>query len=166
MCLCVSIRRLADSFDEGEAKLLSSELNKHLAAIRSILAKSKALARDVRYQVVPNNQRTMKILSVQSVDTLRVTQICDTFRDDMGAFWAPSDDLVHAELRRRLACVVIFLSSKLEAKDVVPPRIAGLVQGVRISELRYAGRKYIKMARKLGGIGAVFWLPMEIPAST
>jgi hypothetical protein len=166
MCLCSAVRHLADHFDESEAKLLSSDLNKHLAAIRSILTKSKALARDVRYQVVPNNQRTMKILSIQSVDTLRVNQICDTFKNDIDALWTATEDLVHAELRRRLACVLIFLRSKLDAKEMVPPSIATLVQGARISELRYAGRKYIKIARKLGSIGAMFWLPMDIPAST
>ncbi|KAH6891478.1 hypothetical protein B0T10DRAFT_313383 [Thelonectria olida] len=166
MCLCSAVHHLAGRFDESEAKLLSSDLNKHLAAIRSILTKSKALARDVRYQVVPNNQRTMKILSIQSVDTLRVNQICDSLKDDVDGFWTGSADLVHTELRRRLVCVLIFLRSKLDAKDVVPPSIAPLVQGARISELRYAGRKYIKIARKLGNIGAMLWLPMDVPAST
>lgn len=166
MCLCGTIRQLADRFDENEAKHLSADLNKHLAAIRSILTKSKALSRDVRYQVLPSAQRTMKIISIQFVDTTRVDRICDTFRNDLDGFWAGSDDSVHTELHRRLVCVLVFLRSKIDARDWVPPNIANLIRGARTSELRAAGRKYIKIARKLGSIGSIFWLPMDIPAST
>ncbi|KPM38851.1 hypothetical protein AK830_g7692 [Neonectria ditissima] len=169
MCLCDTIRQLTEDFDENRANDLAADLNKHLAATRAILAKSKSLARDVRYQIIPNNQRTVKILSLQSVDTSPVDKIRDNFRDDVDGFWVPSNDPVHSELQRRLACVTIFLRSTLNTQDSqawISPRISSLVQGSRVSELRYAGKKYIKLARRLGGIGAVFWLPMGIPAST
>ncbi|KAI5455617.1 hypothetical protein BGZ63DRAFT_518964 [Mariannaea sp. PMI_226] len=166
MCLCNEVRQLADLFDENEAKRLTSDLNKHLATIRAILGKSKALARDVRYQVVLNNQRTMKILSIRDSDITRANQIYRKYKDNIKGFWVSSNDLVHAELRRRLACVSIYLLSKMNAAEQVPPIVADLVRGAKLSELRYAGRKYIKIARKLGSIGSIIWLPLDVPAST
>lgn len=169
MCLCGTIRQMADDSEDSKVTLVASDLTKHLAAIRTILAKSKPLGRDVGYQVVPNNQRTMKILSVKAIDTSKVNQICSRFSDDIHGFWKASGDVHHAELLRRLACVSIFLRSKLDPQDAqvwASPHISSIIQGSRTSELRYAGKKYIKIARKLGGIGSLFWLPLDIPSST
>ncbi|KAF4470244.1 hypothetical protein FALBO_2853 [Fusarium albosuccineum] len=149
MCLCGTIRQLEADFDPDKATELASELNKHLAAIRSILAKSKSLSREVRYQVIPNNQRTMKISSLKSVDIEGTNSIYDRFKDDANGFWN-FDNNGYRELRRRLACVVVYLRSKLDAQSWVPPNLSSIVQGQKPSELRYAGNKYIKMARKLG----------------
>ncbi|KAF4979182.1 hypothetical protein FZEAL_4555 [Fusarium zealandicum] len=150
MCLCNTIRELADGFDPDKAMLLVADLNKHLAAVRSILGKSKSLTREVRYQVTPNSPRTAKILSVQTIDIATPTQIYERFRDDIPGFWASSADDKHPELRRRLACVTVFLRSKLNGQGWVSSDIASVVQGQKVSELRYAGNKYIKIARKLG----------------
>ncbi|KAI8651474.1 hypothetical protein NCS55_01392300 [Fusarium keratoplasticum] len=166
MCLCSTVRHLAAEFDPDEAMGLVSDLNKHLAAVRAILSKSKPLAREVRYQVVPNNHRTMKILSVQSVDVGGVDQLYNRFKDHVQDFWGCSENNLHQELRRRLACVTIFLRSKLDSEAWVSAGVSGFVQGQKPSELRYAGNKYIKIARKLGGIGSILWLPLEVPSST
>ncbi|KAJ3545931.1 hypothetical protein NM208_g2263 [Fusarium decemcellulare] len=165
MCLCGTIRQLEADFDPDKATELASELNKHLAAIRSILAKSKSLSREVRYQVIPNNQRTMKISSLKSVDIEGTNAIYDRFKDDANGFWN-FDNNGYRELRRRLACVVVYLRSKLDAQSWVPPNLSSIVQGQKPSELRYAGNKYIKMARKLGGVGSILWLPLDVPSST
>lgn len=166
MCLCSTVRHLAVEFDPDEAMGLVSDLNKHLAAVRAILSKSKPLAREVRYQVVPNNHRTMKILSVQSVDVGGMDQLYNRFKDHVQDFWGCSENNFHQELRRRLACVTIFLRSKLDSEAWVSAGVSGVVQGQKPSELRYAGNKYIKIARKLGGIGSILWLPLEVPSST
>ncbi len=165
-CLCSTINRLADAFNESEARSLSLELNKHLSSIRTMLEQSKTLAHDVRYRIVPIDQRTAKILSIQHLDNTRVSRICEKVKDAIEHFWTPSDDVDHDKLRRRLACVMIYLRSKMNNHDLVPPAISSLVQGMKISELRYAGRKYIKVARRLGSIGSMIWLPLDVPAST
>lgn len=166
-CLCSTIHQLAHGFDIQKADILVSDLNKHLAEIRSILTKSKTLSRDVRYQVTLNNQRTMKILSIQALKTTAVDELYDSFKDDIDGFWNTSmNDPNHVDLRRRLACVIVFLRSQLNTKDLIPPSIASLVQSSKLSELRYAGKKYLKMARKLGDVGSVLWLPLEAPPST
>ncbi|KAH7140283.1 hypothetical protein B0J13DRAFT_477396 [Dactylonectria estremocensis] len=170
MCLCSNIRQLADDSGECNTKIDASDLTKHLAAIRSILARSKPLARDVGYQVVPVNQRTSKILSAKPIDIGKVDKICNLFDGDLAGFWnSTAVDALHAELRRRLACVSIFLKSKIDPQNEenwVSPRISALFQAAKTSELRYAGKKYIKIARKLSGIGSLFWLPLDIPSST
>ncbi|RSL45018.1 hypothetical protein CEP54_014447 [Fusarium duplospermum] len=61
--------------------------------------------------------------------------------------------------------IVIFLRSELNAPVLVPPRIARYFEGQKDSELRHAGRKYIKMARRLDSIGSVLWLPLDVPFS-
>ncbi|KAH8666253.1 hypothetical protein BGZ61DRAFT_461791 [Ilyonectria robusta] len=111
----------------------------------------------------------MKIMSVKAIDTSQVNQICSRFNDDIDGFWKASGDVHHTELLRRLACVSIFLRSKLDPQDAqvwASPHISSAIKGSRTSELRYAGKKYIKIARKLGGIGSLFWLPLDIPSST
>lgn len=165
-CLCGVVNQLASDFNEDEAQCLASDLNKHLGAIHTILKKSKALSHNVRYQVVPTDQRTAKILSIQHLDTTGVRQICDRLDDEPNEFWVPSDNSTHAKLHRRLACVVIYLRSSMKSLELVPPRISSLVQGMKVSELRYAGRKYLKIARKVGRIGSILWLPLDVPAST
>ncbi|RSL59333.1 hypothetical protein CEP51_013934 [Fusarium floridanum] len=166
MCLCSTVRQLAKDYDETKAEGIASELNHHLSAIRSILSKSKSLSRATHYHITPTNQRTAKILSVQSFNSDRVNDVYERFRFDLEGFWTPSDALAHVELHRRLACIVIFLRSELNASVLVPPRIARYFEGQKDSELRHAGRKYIKMARRLGSIGSVLWLPLDVPCST
>ncbi|EEU39686.1 uncharacterized protein NECHADRAFT_42845 [Fusarium vanettenii 77-13-4] len=166
MCLCNTVRQLAKEYDETKADSIAAELNHHLSAVRSILSKSKLLARTTQYHIIPTNQRTAKILSIQSCNSDRVNDVYERFRFDLEGFWTPSDTLAHVELHRRLACIVIFLRSELNASVLVPPRIARYFEVQKDSELRHAGRKYIKMARRLGSIGSVLWLPLDIPFST
>jgi hypothetical protein len=171
-CLCGTARGLVKDYDEGRAQSLIPALNCHLRDLRTLLARSKSLTREVQYRITPNTQRTMKALYVDSVNLGPVDQVCERFTDDAEGFWrtAPSDDVVHVELRRRLACVVIFLRSKLDAEVWVPPEVATVFQGQQqqqnFTDIRHSGRKYIKIARKLGGLGSLFWLPLEIPPST
>ncbi|POR38311.1 hypothetical protein TPAR_01484 [Tolypocladium paradoxum] len=166
MCLCSTICQLAETFDPDRALGLVSGLNLHLSAIRTILAKSKSLSRDVGYQIVPNNPRTAKVLSARASDPKTTAQILHRYGNDVSGFWSGSDVPVPADLRRRLACIAIDLRSNLDAQAWVPPGLASFVQGQKVSELRYAGKKYIKMARRLGGIGSMVWLPLDVPSST
>uniref|UniRef100_A0A8H7TUI3 Uncharacterized protein n=1 Tax=Bionectria ochroleuca TaxID=29856 RepID=A0A8H7TUI3_BIOOC len=136
-CLCSIVSHLAKNFDEVKAKELVPQLNRHLAAIRSLLSKSKSLSRDVQYSVTPNNQRAMKIMSIQAIDMNLVNQVCKRFRNDLAGFWIPSDDAAHGELRRRLACISVFLRSRSDDQAPSP-----------------------------AGIGAVFCLPLDVPFST
>lgn len=165
MCLCSTVHQLAADFDSTRASRLAFDLNQHLADVHAILAKSKPLTREVGYQVIPNNKRTVKIISSRSVDVAGVNDINESFRGDISSFWS-SDVSIPLEIRRRLACVVIFLRSKLDAQAWVSPDTAAVVQRSKNSELRYAGKKYIKIARKLGGIGSILWLPLDVPSST
>ncbi|ETS83873.1 hypothetical protein PFICI_05749 [Pestalotiopsis fici W106-1] len=167
-CLCTSIHRLAETFDEDRAKELIPALNSHLQHLVAVLGQSRALCREVQYRITPSNQRTNKVFSVESVDLTPVDQVCERFRGDVDGFWTVfDDDAVHAELRRRLACVVIFLRSRLSAQASVPPPIAKLFVGQpNYTNIRNSGRKYIQLARRLGGLGAIFWFPLNIPHST
>ncbi|GJC88635.1 hypothetical protein ColLi_11473 [Colletotrichum liriopes] len=166
-CFCTSIQLLAKQYDEGRARDLVPALNCHLEVLRRLLAQSKSLARDVHYRVTPRNQRTNKALSVDSVDPAPANQICELFSENVDEFWASSDSRINTELRRRLACVVIFLRSKLDAQAQVPPRIADMFRGQHnYADIRNSGSKYIQIARKLGGLGSILWLPLDIPPST
>lgn len=166
-CICSAVCSLAKDYDEGHAKDIISALSDHLANIRSLLAQSKSLTRNVQYRITPNNQRTMKALSVSSADPTAAVRVYERFREDINGYWAPSDDDVHVELRRRLACVAIFLRSKLGTEVLVTPQLARLFSSQpNLADLRNAGRKYIKIARKLGGLDSLLWLPLEIPHST
>ncbi|KZL67139.1 ABC multidrug transporter [Colletotrichum tofieldiae] len=166
-CVCTSIQLLAKQYDEGRARDLVPALNCHLEVLRRLLAQSKALSRDVQYRVTPRNQRTNKALSVDSVDPAPANQIYELFSENVDEFWASSDSRINTELRRRLACVVIFLRSKLDAQALVPPRIADMFRGQHnYADIRNSGSKYIQIARKLGGLGSILWLPLDIPPST
>lgn len=167
-CLCSSIHRLAETFNEDQAKDLIPALNSHLQDLVALLGQSRSLGRELQYRITPSNQRTNKVFSVESVDLTPVNQVCERFRGDVDGFWTASDDdAVHAELRRRLACVVVFLRSRLNAQASVPTPIAKLFIGqANYTNIRNSGRKYIQLARKLGGIGAIFWFPLNIPHST
>ena len=165
-CLCRTIRQLSEDFDETKTTRLASELNSHLEAIQRLLAKSKSLSRDVHWQLIPSNQRTRKILSVKSIDLSILDRIYQTFKNDVRAFWAPTSDSAHVEIRRRIACVTVFLRSELDREAWMSSEVTGLARGSKPSELRFAGKKYVKIARKLGGIGSLFWLPLDVPSST
>lgn len=164
MCLCNEIRQLVESPNLGDVSHLALGLNKHLSDVRSVLAKSKPLTRDMRSQVVPNNQRTMKILNTSSIHLARANATYNEFPGDFDGFWESSN--VPTDLRRRLGCVIVFLRSKLDAKNWISPTMEAFFRGQKHSELRYAGKKYIKMARRLGGIGSMLWLPLDVPSST
>lgn len=166
-CVCSALRSLAANYDEGRAKGMIAALNCHLKELRALLAQSKSLTRDVPYRITLNNQRTMKALFISSLDLTPINRVYERFRDDIDGFWTHSDDAVHVELRRRLACVAILLRSKLDAEVLVPPGLARLLHGQsNYADLRNSGRKYIKIARKLGGLGSLLWLPLDIPPST
>jgi hypothetical protein len=165
-CLCKHVDQLIDNFDPSSAARLASSLNKHLEAIRSILAKNKSLSKEVRYQIIPSNQRTAKILSLQSITFDKVAKIHETCGNDTKRFWTSTGDSLLQELRRRIACVTIFLRSKINDDAWIAEDVAAVVKGRTLSELRYAGSKYIKIARRLGGVGSILWLPSEVPAST
>lgn len=166
-CLCHSIRQLAKHHDESGAQGMASALNCHLRDLREVLCRSKPLARDVRYRIIPHNQRTVKALLVDSINATPVDAICAKFEQGPDAFWTVAGDDGYMDLRRRLACVVIFLRSKLDATASVPLQIAEVLQGHQnYADLRNSGRKYLKIARKLGGLGAILWLPVSVPPST
>lgn len=168
-CLCESVRRLAADFDEQQARDLVPSLNLHLRHLQSLLTQLRGLglARDIKYVITASNQRAVKALSVDSVDLGPIDQIYDRFKDNFDGFWENSEDPIQKEVRRRIACVVIFLRSKLDAFASVPSQIASAFQGSQnYADGRHAGRKYLKIARKLGDIGSLFWLPLDIPHST
>ncbi|KAM0345664.1 hypothetical protein ACHAPU_006318 [Fusarium lateritium] len=165
-CSCTGINQLIDNFDPNKSADLASRLNKHLEALRTILVRNKSLSKEVRYQIIPSNQRTAKILSLQPLGYGKVRQLHDSFADDTKSFWTTPGDVFHQELRRRIACMTIFLRSKLDDKLWMSQDVANIIQGRTLSELRYAGSKYIKIARRLGGVGSILWLPTAVPAST
>lgn len=166
-CLCNTIHTLAKDYNEAQAIELIPALNRHLEDLRQFLAKASSLSRHVQYQITPRNQRTGKALFVDKVDLTPVDRVFSRFENGVIGFWADSDDRVHLELRRRLACVVIFLRSKLDPQILAPPQVAEVFPGARsFTDLRNAGRKYVQIAQRLGGVGAIFWLPLNVPAST
>lgn len=167
-CLCSSLHHLAQNYDEGRARELIPALNSHLKDIFNLLNKSVSLCRDLQYRITPSNDRTNKVLSVTSVNLAPVDRAYEKFIEDIDGFWSLLDDNdVHTELRRRLACVVIFLRSRLNLQVLAPPQIARLFHGQpNYSNIRSSGRKYIQIARKLGGLGAILWLPLDISPST
>ncbi|KIL92326.1 hypothetical protein FAVG1_04735 [Fusarium avenaceum] len=143
-CICSAIHTLANEYDEAQARELIPALNRHLKDVRHFLGQSKSPSRDVQFQITPRNQRTDKALFVDSVDLTPVNQISQRFANDVHGFWAGSDDRVHTELRRRLACVVIFLRSKLGTQALASPQIAGLFHGQQNpTDMRNPGRKFV-----------------------
>lgn len=168
-CLCTVVHQLAESFDEAQAKAIWPALNQHLRDVRAVLAQSRYLAQEAHYAVTPNNARTAKVLAVESIDLAPIARLRDRLAQDPNAFWgeASADDAVHNALQRRLACVVLFLRSRIDAEAPVPPRIKALFPGQQnYLELRTCGRKYLKMSRRLSQLGSVLWLPLEVPHST
>lgn len=167
-CLCTSLHLLAQHYDKHRAKELVPALNSHLKDIFDFLSQSGSLCRDLQYRITPSNDRTNKLLSLTSVNLAPVNQVHERFREDTAGFWTVLDgNDIHNELRRRLACVVIFLRSRLNAQVLVPPQIGRLFHGQpNYANVRSSGRKYIQIARKLGGLGAIFWLPLDISPST
>ncbi|SCV39819.1 uncharacterized protein FFB14_07310 [Fusarium fujikuroi] len=164
-CLCSTIHTLAKDYDEVQAKEPIAALNRHLEDLGQFLAQASSLSCQVQYQITPRNQRTGKALFVDKVNLTPVDRVFSRFENDVTGFWAGSDDRVHLELRRRLACVVMFLRSKLDAQILVPPQVAEEFPGVRsFSDLKNPGKKYVQISQRLGGIGAIFWLPLDIPA--
>ncbi|KAF5543480.1 mfs multidrug transporter [Fusarium mexicanum] len=166
-CICNTIHTLAKDYNEAQAKQLIPALNRHLEHLRQFLAQAGSLSRQVQYQITPRNQRAEKALFVDKVDLAPVDRVSARFENDVTGFWAGSDDRVHLEFRRRLACVVIFLRSKLGAQILAPPQVAEVFPKVpNVTDLRNPGRKYVQIAQRLGGVGAIFWLPLDVPTST
>ncbi|SPO01779.1 uncharacterized protein DNG_04452 [Cephalotrichum gorgonifer] len=115
------------------------------------------------------NYKKLNVESVieDSVDLAPANQVCARFEQDLDGFWTATEYEGGTDLRRRLACVVIFLRSKLDAEASVPLQVARVFQGqYNYLDIRNSGRKYIKIARKLGGLGAILWLPVSVSPST
>ncbi|KAF5579464.1 mfs multidrug transporter [Fusarium pseudocircinatum] len=164
-CLCNKIHTLAKDYDD--VRELIPALNRHLEDLRQLLTKAKSLAGEVQYQITRRNKRTERALFVDKVDLAPVDLVCSKFDSDVDGFWAGSNDPVHFELRRRLTCVVVFLRSKLNAQILAPHQGAQVFPGVKsFIDLRNSGRKYVQISQKLGGVGAIFWLPLSISPST
>jgi hypothetical protein len=63
--------------------------------------------------------------------------------------------------------MVIFLRSIVDVQAPIPSDIDRLFQGkYKFTEMRNAGRKYIKISKKLGDLGSIFWLPTTVPYTT
>ncbi|KAF5009308.1 hypothetical protein FDECE_4455 [Fusarium decemcellulare] len=165
-CICSAVRLLAEQYDENRARELIPSLNSHLKDLRTVLAQSKSLTREVQYRITSTNDRTSRAFFVYKVDLEPVYELYRRFGDNLEGVWTAPDNHVHPDLRRRLACVVVFLRSKLDS-HMVPPQIARVFPGQKnFTDIRNSGRKYIKIARKLGGLGSILWLPLDIPPST
>lgn len=101
------------------------------------------------------------------MDTGPVDDVCRKYESDFEGFWERPESHAQIELRRRLACVATFLRSKLGASPTQPVRVPGFsLDQLNYADIRNAGRKYIKIARRLGGLGSLFSLPLDIPYST
>ncbi|KAJ3541137.1 hypothetical protein NM208_g4745 [Fusarium decemcellulare] len=165
-CICSAVRLLAEQYDENRARELIPSLNCHLKDLRTVLAQSKSLTREVQYRITSINDRTSRAFFVDKIDLEPVYELYRRFGDNLEGVWTAPDNHVHPDLRRRLACVVVFLRSKLDS-HMVPPQIARVFPGQKsFTDIRNSGRKYIKIARKLGGLGSILWLPLDIPPST
>ena len=166
MCLCDQVRALANNFNELEAKRLIVHLNVHLRAVRNLYTKSKSFASALRYEVRDKKQRTSKILSLQTVDTTRQEETLQSFQDNPSGFWQRTDDVTHSELGRRLACVVAYLRHQLFKNVQNTSSVSVFAPDAKNADLRGAGKKFIVITRRLGGIGSLFCLPLDIPSST
>ncbi|KAF4458607.1 mfs multidrug transporter [Fusarium albosuccineum] len=165
-CICSAVRLLAEQYDENRARELIPSLNCHLKDLRTVLAQSKSLTREVQYRITSINDRTSRAFFVDKIDLEPIYELYRRFGDNLEGVWTAPDNHVHPDLRRRLACVVVFLRSKLDS-HMVPPQIARVFPGQKsFTDIRNSGRKYIKIARKLGGFGSILWLPLDIPPST
>ncbi|KAH7311540.1 hypothetical protein B0I35DRAFT_357406 [Stachybotrys elegans] len=166
-CVCANIKTLSTEYDDTQARALAPLLNTLLGQVQVLLSQYKSLARQVQYRITPTKQRTTKALDVKAIDPVPLNRLRERYVNDVDAFWLQPTDPAHVELRRRLACVVIFLRSRLEAGVLVPPVIANIFEKQQnYEDVRGYGKKYIKIARKLGGLGSIFWLPFDIPPST
>ncbi|KAF5680207.1 mfs multidrug transporter [Fusarium circinatum] len=142
-CVCNTIHTLANDYNEAQAEELIPALNRHLEDLRQFLSQASSLSRQVQYQIIPRNHRSEKALFVDKVNLAPVDRVFSRFENDVTGFWAGSDDRVHLELRRRLACVVIFLRSKLSAEILAPPQVAKVFPGMRsFTDVRNPGRNY------------------------
>lgn len=167
-CLCTTVHQLAQHPDETRASELAAELDAHFRDLRVVLAQSKALARSLQYRITPVNERTNKAFFVNELDLTPVNSIHERFGEDVEGFWASEDtDVTLCDLRRRIACVVVFLRSTVDPHAPVPPSIVSIFKAQsNYAEIRNAGRKYIKVSRRLGGLGSILGLPLSIPHST
>ncbi|KAL8296021.1 hypothetical protein RB600_001487 [Gaeumannomyces tritici] len=134
--------------------------------ISSLLSNSKSLARLVHYKVTPKAKRTAKLLSVETLDTTAQQQIFARFQDNPEAFWEPPTCGLHAQLGRRVAHIAMYLRSRLHPDHLPSSTIAVFVPDPSATKHRYVGKRYVEIARRLGGMGAVFCLPLDIPDST
>jgi len=168
VCLCSTIHTLARHPNEGRALELAATLDAHLSDIRTLLAQSKRLSRKIQYRVTPSSDRTSKALSLNNSTVKPAEALGECLQGDIESFWETGGQIEMVQgFQRRVACAVIFLKSTLEQEASIPPHISNLLKGQhRYTELRNAGRKYIKIARKLGSLGSILWLPLSIPYST
>lgn len=167
-CLCTTVHDLARRPDETRARELAADLDAHFRDLRVVLAQSKALAREIHFRVTPINERTNKAFFVNELDLKPIDAVHERFEEDVEGFWTTEDaDTSLHDLRRRIACVVVFLRSTVDPQAAIPPHIVNVFKAQsNYSELRHAGRKYIKIARKLGFLGSMLSLPLSIPHST
>lgn len=173
-CLCSAIHELAQRPDETQAAALIPALKRHLKDLQSLLSRSRTVSREVPFRITSSNDRVERALLVDSLDLRPVSHVYDRALGDPEWFWDAQDTLgdkavqsVHAAIRRRFACIVVFLRSVLDVRAPVPSVIVKVLQGkYNYEEIRNAGRKYLKIARKLGGLGSLFWLPTDIPHTT
>ena len=177
-CLCASIRDLSQNPDEARTIDLAQDLNDHLRDLQKVLAYSKEASREIDFKITPNNGRVKKTFSFDAPDLETLEQICSKVSRDPTWFWdrdrdntdeAVGECSVHVALQRRLACIVVFLRSLVDAQAPIPSYIEGLFQSkckYRSTDIRNAGRKYINISKKLGDLGSIFWLPTSVPYTT
>lgn len=171
-CICLSVQRLAESPDEHRAEAIIAAINDHLADLHRVLTQSKALSRHVRYRITPSNHRTSKASQIDSIDLAEAQRLFVRFGHDgpdgPEAFWTvAANDHVHPHLRRRLATVAVYIRSRINMESVARPELVQILNGQQdAQDVRNAGRKYVKIARKLGGFGALAWLPSSMAPST
>jgi hypothetical protein len=92
---------------------------------------------------------------------------------------APHVELFHQVLLRRFSCTTIFLFSVISGRYYDPGEIAksfhnaGLhhhqTEEELIKKIRYfrdSGRRYIDISSRLGGMGVLWWLPLEALPTT
>ncbi|KAF5253903.1 hypothetical protein FANTH_1228 [Fusarium anthophilum] len=151
-CVCNTIHALAKDYNEVQAKELIPALNRHLENLRQFLAQVSSLSSQVQYQMTPRNQQTEKALFVDKVDLAPVDRVFSRFENDVTGFWPA-----------RIIVFILSCGADLPALWY----FFDLNWALRYWHLlKWLRRKYVQIAQRLGGVGAIFWLPLDVPAST